>query len=80
MDQNGPLQAKMDKMVHFGLANAKIQFGIRSFGPKWSFGPFLDHFGPAHFPTVLRQLPIQVAAAIFAAPLKARNLLRPQES
>ena len=32
-DQNGPLQ------VHFGLANAKIQFGIRSFWPKWSFGP-----------------------------------------
>ena len=34
---NGPLEAKMD---HFGLANAKIQFGIGSFGPKWSFGPF----------------------------------------
>ena len=27
-------------MVHFGLANAKIRFGIRSFWPKWSFGPF----------------------------------------
>ena len=28
-------------LVHFGLANAKIQFGIRSFSvPKWSFGPF----------------------------------------
>ena len=37
MDQNGPLQAKMD---HFGLANAKIRFGIRSCWPKWSFGPF----------------------------------------
>ena len=27
-------------MAHFGLANAKIQFGIRSFWPKWSFWPF----------------------------------------
>ena len=32
--------AKWTKMVHFGLANAKIQFGIRPFCPKWSFGPF----------------------------------------
>ena len=32
--QNGP------NMVHFGLANAKIQFGIWAFRPKWSFGPF----------------------------------------
>ena len=35
--QNGP---KWTILVHFGLANAKIQFGIRSFWPKWSFGPF----------------------------------------
>ena len=27
-------------LVHFGLANAKLQFRIRSFGPKWPFGPF----------------------------------------
>ena len=37
MDQNGPLQAKMD---HFGLASAKIQFEIKSLWPKRSFGPF----------------------------------------
>ena len=35
--QNGP---KWTVLVHFGLANAKIQFGTRSFWPKWSFGPF----------------------------------------
>ena len=35
--QNGP---KWTILVYFGLANAKIQFGIRSFWPKWSFGPF----------------------------------------
>ena len=35
--QNGP---KWTILVHFGLANAKIQFGIRPFWPKWSFGPF----------------------------------------
>ena len=34
--QNGP---KWTILVHFGLANAKIQFGIRPFRPKWSFGP-----------------------------------------
>ena len=32
MDQNGPLQAKMNPkwtvLVHFGLANAKIPFGV----------------------------------------------------
>ena len=32
---NGP---KWTILVFFGLANAKIQFGIRSFWPKWSFG------------------------------------------
>ena len=35
--QNGP---KCSILVHFGLANAKIRFGIRSFWPKWLFGPF----------------------------------------
>ena len=35
--QNGP---KWTILVHFGLGNAKIQFGIRPFLPKWSFGPF----------------------------------------
>ena len=43
----GPKWTKMDLfrpkwtniLVHFGLANAKIQFGIRPFRPKWSFGP-----------------------------------------
>ena len=34
---NGP---KRTILVHFGLANAKIRFGIRSLRPKWSFGPF----------------------------------------
>ena len=37
MDQNWPLQAKM---VHFGLANAKVQFWKMPFWPQWSFGPF----------------------------------------
>ena len=43
----GPKWTKMDvfrpkwtKMDHFGLANAKIRFGIRPFWPKWSLGPF----------------------------------------
>ena len=35
MDQNGPLQAKNGPkrtiLVHFGLTDAKIRFGIRSF-------------------------------------------------
>ena len=46
-DLNGPKwtssgqnEPKWTILVHFGLANAKIQFGIRSFWPKWSFGPF----------------------------------------
>ena len=52
--QNGP---KWTILVHFGLANAKIQFGIRSFWPKWSFWTIVDHFGPAHFPTVPRPTP-----------------------
>ena len=37
LGQNGP---KWTILVHFGLANAKVRFGIRSFWPKWSFGPF----------------------------------------
>ena len=37
LGQNGP---KWIILVHVGLSNAKIRFGIRSFGPKWSFGPF----------------------------------------
>ena len=40
MDQNGPLQSKWTKLVHFGITNAKLRFGIRSFRPKWLFGPF----------------------------------------
>ena len=36
----GP-QAKIDQNGScWSLANAKIRFGIRSFRPKWSFGPF----------------------------------------
>ena len=35
--QNGP---KWTTLVHFGLANAKVRFGIRSVGPKWTLGPF----------------------------------------
>ena len=42
MDQNGPLQAKMDHFGPFGLANAKIQFGIKHFDQNGC----LDHFGP----------------------------------
>ena len=37
LGQNGP---KWTILVHFGLANAKLRFGIRPFWPKWSFGPF----------------------------------------
>ena len=36
----GFFRPKWTILVHFGLANAKIRFGIRSFWPKWSFGPF----------------------------------------
>ena len=36
----GIFRPKWTILVHFGLANAKIQFGIRSFWPKWSSGPF----------------------------------------
>ena len=54
MDQN---QAKMDQnVVHFGLANAKIQFRIRSFRPKMVVWTILDHFGPVHCPTVPQPL------------------------
>ena len=35
-----PKWTKWSILVHVGLANAKIRFGIRSFWPKWSFGPF----------------------------------------
>ena len=35
--QNGPFWSIL---VHFGLANTKIQFGIRPFRPKWSKRPF----------------------------------------
>ena len=42
MDQNGPLQPKWTILVHFGLANAKTQFGIRPFDQDGR----LDHFGP----------------------------------
>ena len=41
-------------MDHFGLTNAKIQFGIRAFRPNFDQNGRLDHFGPVHFPTVLR--------------------------
>ena len=36
LGQNGP---KWTMLVHFGPTNAKFQFGIRSFWPKWSFWP-----------------------------------------
>ena len=36
MDQNGPFRPKWTKMVHFGLPNANIRFGIDHFGPFWS--------------------------------------------
>ena len=45
-DPNGPKwissgqhRPKCTILVHFGLANAKIWFGIRSFRPKWSSRP-----------------------------------------
>ena len=61
MDQNRPKRTKMD---HFGLANAKIQFGIRPFWPKWSFGPFWTIKFPVHFPTVPRPLPISMVGEV----------------
>ena len=36
---SGHSRPKWTILVHFGLANANIQFGIRSFWPNWSFGP-----------------------------------------
>ena len=50
LDLNGP---KWTILVHFGLANAKSQLGIRSFDQNGR----LDHFGPVHFPTVPQSLP-----------------------
>ena len=41
---------KWTKMEHFGLPNAKIQFGIIL--TKMVIWTILDHFGPVHFPTV----------------------------
>ena len=34
-DENGPCETKRTILVHFGLVNAEVRFGIRSFGPKW---------------------------------------------
>ena len=61
-DQSTPKWTKIDlfrpkwtKMEHFGLANVKIQFGIRSFDQN-GYLTILDQFGPAHLPTVARPL------------------------
>ena len=66
MNQNGP----------FGLANAKLRFGI----PKVIFTEMviviiLDHFGPVHLPAVLWQLLI-----LLPLPAEVRDLLRLQDA
>ena len=53
--QNGP---KWAILVHFGRANARIQFGITPVLTIMVVWTILDHFGPVHFPTVPRPLPI----------------------
>ena len=58
MDQNGPLQAKMD---HFGpFWSRECQNPVRNkvILTKMVVGTILDHFGPVLFPTVPRPLPI----------------------
>ena len=60
MDQNGPLEAKMDQdgpfwsiLVSRMLKSSSDQ-AILTKMVAWTI---LDHFGPVHFPTVLRSLP-----------------------
>ena len=52
MDQNK--WTSSGNMVHFGLANAKIQYGIRAFFTKMVVWAIWTIFGPVHFPTVNR--------------------------
>ena len=85
-DLNGPkmdlfrpfARPKWTILVHFGLANAKIRFGIRSFFTKMVVWTILDHFGPVHFPTVLRPLPI--VCCIFQCLAVAGNRRKLQET
>ena len=53
-DLNGPIDLSTPKwtiLVHFGLENTKIQFGIRPFWPQWSLWPFWAILGPVRLPT-----------------------------
>ena len=51
-------------MDHFGLANAKIQKKVIL--TEMVIWAILDHFGPVHFPTVLRPFPIVDSRFFFA--------------
>ena len=61
LGQNGP---KWTILVHFGLSNAKFQFGIRSKWSKMVVSTILDHFGPVLFPTVPRPRPNSVLTSL----------------
>ena len=63
MDQNGPLQ----DLVHFGLAHAKIRFGIRSFDQNGR----LDHFGPFWSSTLSGRTVATPWKSIAAGPLSS---------
>ena len=52
-DLNGPkwtFRPKWTILVHFGVANAEIRFGMRSKWTKMVKMTILDHFGPAQLP------------------------------
>ena len=54
--QNGP---KWTILVHFGLAKALNPVRNKVISTKMVVWTILDHFGPVHFPTVPRPLPIK---------------------
>ena len=63
LDLFRPKWTQLDHFGRFWSRDAGIQFGIR---PKWTkmvVWTILDHFGPVHFPTVPRPLPISYIVA-----------------
>ena len=48
-------------MLHFGLPNAEIPVRNKVILTKMVVWTILGHFGPVHFPTVLRPLPKNAA-------------------
>ena len=65
MDQNGPLQAKMDQNGPFWsilvsrMLKSSSEEVILTKMVVWTI---LDHFDPVHFPTVPRPFPSRVAS------------------